>query len=136
MKKEMTAIAEVEKLDDVLAFLDSFLEENECPMKTQIQLDVALEEMFVNVCNYAYTPNKGNVTISLSLASDPRGVLVTLTDSGVPYNPLLKEDPDTTLAAEDREIGGLGIFMVKKSMDEVFYEWTNNQNIFTMRKNW
>ena len=136
MARKLTTIAEVEKLDDVLAFLDSFLEENNCPPKPQMQLDVALEEMFINVANYAYSPEKGDVCIEIESSDNKNGVIVTLTDSGVPYNPLEKPDPDITLSVAERQIGGLGIFMVKKSMDEVSYEYKNNQNIFKMKKFW
>ncbi len=135
MTKKLTITAEVEKLDEVLGFLDSFLEESNCDIKTQMQLDVALEEMFVNVAHYAYAPEKGDVCIEVENTTDPEGVIVTLTDSGIPYDPLAKEDPDVTLSAADRQIGGLGIFMVKKSMDEVFYERKDGKNIFRMRKN-
>ncbi len=135
MGKKITITAEVEKLDEVLGFLDSFLEDSGCGMKEQMQLDVALEEMFVNVAHYAYTPQKGDVSIELESSEDPKGVIVTLSDSGTPYNPLAREDPDVTLSAAERQIGGLGIYMVKKSMDEVFYEHKDGKNIFRMRKN-
>ena len=135
MAKKLTTIAEVEKLDDVLAFLDSFLEENNCPPKPQMQLDVALEEMFINVANYAYSPEKGDVCIEIESSDNKNGVIVTLTDSGVPYNPLEKPDPDTTLSSEERQIGGLGVFLVKKNMDDVTYEHKNGKNVLTMIKN-
>ena len=135
MTRKLTVSAEIEKLDEVMGFLDSYLEENGCGMKEQMQLDVALEEMFVNVAHYAYAPDKGEVTIEIIPAENPTGVIVSLTDSGIPYDPLAKEDPDVSLPASERQIGGLGIFMVKKSMDEVFYERKDDKNIFKMRKN-
>ena len=132
--KEITLEARVENLDRVLTFLDTELEELECPIKEQTMLDIALEEMFVNVAHYAYTPEVGIVNIRLEVLEEPLGVEITLTDSGVPYDPLAKADPDITLSAEEREIGGLGIYMVKKSMDEVAYKHENGQNIFSMKK--
>ncbi|MBO6137869.1 MAG: ATP-binding protein [Lachnospiraceae bacterium] len=132
--KEITLEARVENLDQVLMFLDTQLEEMGCPFKEQTQLDIALEEMYVNVAHYAYTPDTGQVNIKLDVLDDPSGVELTLTDSGVPYDPLAKEDPDVTLSAEEREIGGLGIYMVKKSMDEVAYKHVDGKNIFSMKK--
>ena len=132
--KEITLEAKVENLDKVLLFLDTTLEELECPFKEQTQLDIALEEMYVNVAHYAYTPGTGIVNIKLEVLEDPTGVELTLTDSGVPYDPLAKEDPDVTLSAEERAIGGLGIYMVKKSMDEVAYKHVDGKNIFSMKK--
>ncbi len=132
--KEITLEAKVENLDKVLLFLDTTLEELECPFKEQTQLDIALEEMYVNVAHYAYTPDTGIVNIKLEVLENPMGVELTLTDSGVPYDPLAKEDPDVTLSAEEREIGGLGIYMVKKSMDEVAYKHVDGKNIFSMKK--
>ncbi len=131
---ELTIEAKVDNLDDVLAFVDRNLEEAECPMKVQVQIDVAVEEIFVNIANYAYTPDIGNARIVLSIAETAPEVAITFYDRGIPYNPLAKEDPDVTLSAEERQIGGLGIFMVKNSMDETEYQHTDGQNVFTMRK--
>ena len=103
-------------------------------MKVQMQIDIAVEEIFVNVAHYAYTPNVGKVKIRLEKPADSTGVDITFIDSGIPYDPLAKPDPDVTLSAEERQIGGLGIFMVKKSMDSMLYEYTDGQNILTMRK--
>ncbi len=121
-----------ENLNSVIGFIDEILEQNECSMKAQMQIDVAVEEMFVNVAHYAYTPDTGNVLIECSV--DDGVASITLTDCGVQYDPLEKPDPDVTLSAEERQIGGLGIFMVKKSMDEVYYEYKDGKNIFTMKK--
>ena len=119
-------------LPEAIAYVEAFLEQEECPMKAMMQITVCVEEMFVNVAHYAYAESNGDVT--LTLACTDRMFSLTLTDHGKPFDPLAKEDPDITLAAEDRMIGGLGIFMVKKSMDEVSYERSNGQNIFTMKK--
>ncbi|MCR4908918.1 MAG: ATP-binding protein [Lachnospiraceae bacterium] len=131
---ELTIEAAVDRLDDVLEFVDRNLEEAECPPKVQIQIDVAVEEIFVNIANYAYTPKTGDARIVLSIAESAPEVSITFFDRGIPYNPLAKEDPDVTLSAEERKIGGLGIFMVKKSMDVTEYQYKEGQNVFTMRK--
>ncbi len=133
-EKMITLEARVENLDEVLAFLDAHLEAQDCSIKVQTQLDIALEEMFVNVAHYAYTPDVGMVSISYTALSEPNGAQITLIDSGIPYNPLAKDDPDITLSVEERQIGGLGIYMVKQSMDEVAYKHEDGKNIFTMTK--
>ena len=131
---ELTLDAKVENLDNVLAFVDKFLEELGCPMKTQMQIDISVEEMFVNIANYAYTPKTGQASIRVETEKDPAAISITFIDHGVPYNPLAKPDPDVTLPAMERQIGGLGIFMVKKSMDSMEYEYRDGQNILTIRK--
>ncbi len=125
----------MDNLDDVLMFIDGILEENECNMKVQMQIDVAVEEIFVNIASYAYTPDVGMATIQAEILEDPKRIEITFIDKGIPYNPLAKEDPDTTLSAEERQIGGLGIYMVKKSMDAMRYEHTDGHNILTLVKN-
>ena len=132
--KELTLEAKVANLQQVLDFVDENLKSMRCPMKILMQIDVAVEEIFVNVASYAYTPNTGSVTIRMDLQEKPRAVVITFIDSGVPYNPLAKEDPDVSLSAEERSIGGLGIFMVKKTMDKMEYEYTDKQNILKMYK--
>ncbi|MBO5551128.1 MAG: ATP-binding protein [Lachnospiraceae bacterium] len=131
---KITIEAKVENLNEVLAFVDEKLEENDCPMKVQMQIDVAVEEIFVNIASYAYNPTTGPATISAVVSKDPLEVTISFMDNGVPYDPLAKEDPDVTLSAEERQIGGLGIYMVKKSMDDVAYEYRDGQNIFTIKK--
>ena len=131
---ELTLEAKTENLDKVLSFVDEHLEEQECPMKTQMQIDIAVEELFVNIAHYAYSPEVGPVTIRVEVQKEPLAVTITFIDHGVPYDPLAKEDPDITLSAEERQIGGLGIFMVKKSMDDIAYEYKDGQNILYIKK--
>ena len=131
---ELLVEADNKNLAAVLAFVDSHLESADCPMKIQMQIDVAVEEIFSNIANYAYAPGTGDATIKVNVTGEPPVAEIKFIDSGMEYNPLEKEDPDITLAAEDRPIGGLGVFMVKKSMDEVQYNYENGQNIFTIRK--
>ena len=132
--KELTIAATVENIEAVTDFVNEQLEALDCPMKAQMQLDIAIDELFGNIAHYAYHPNVGDATVRLEVAEDPRAVLLTFIDRGVPYDPLAKADPNTGLSAEEREIGGLGIFMVKKTMDDMFYEYSEGQNILTIKK--
>ena len=132
---ELTILAALENLDQVLAFVDAELEKLDCPMKTQIQIDVAVEELFVNIAHYAYVPSQGSATIRVQPDEEKRSLAITFIDSGTPYDPRAKPDPDVTLSAEERQIGGLGIFMVKKSMDGMEYEYKDGKNILTIHKN-
>ena len=114
--------------------IDQLLESMDCPMKAQVQVDVAIDEIFANIANYAYPDGNGKATIRYEPLKEPNGIQLTFIDSGVPFNPLEVKEPDTTLSAEEREIGGLGIFMVRKSMDDVQYEYKDRHNILTVRK--
>ncbi len=131
---EMTLEAKVENLDRVLSMVEEFLNELHCPLRTQMRLAVVVEELYVNIASYAYTPGTGDATIRIEAERDPLTIVITLIDSGVPYDPLQKPDPDVTLAAKDRKIGGLGIFMAKKIMDEMKYQRKDGRNILTVRK--
>ncbi len=133
--KELKIDALVENLDQVLAFVDAELEAMECSMKTQMQIDVAVEELFVNIASYAYAPETGDAIIGVESFQDPQRVEITFIDEGIEYDPLKKEDPDVTLAAEERQIGGLGIYMVKKSMDNMEYKRQDGKNILKITKN-
>ena len=133
--KELAIDARIEKLDEVLDFVNEELEAEDCPLKEQMQLDIAVEEIFVNIAHYAYPDTTGKAVIRMDIQENPAVVEITFIDWGTAYNPLEKTDPDVTLSAEDREIGGLGIYMVKKSMDHVSYEYKDGQNIFTIQKN-
>jgi serine/threonine-protein kinase RsbW len=99
-----------------------------------MQLDIAVEELYVNIARYAYHPEIGNATVRCTVGGDPLQVTVQFLDGGKPYNPLLNEDPNVTLTAEERSIGGLGIYMVKKSMDEIEYQYLEEKNVLTIRK--
>ena len=103
-------------------------------MKTQLQVDVAIDELFGNIAHYAYNPEVGAATVRVEVTEDPLSVVITFIDNGVPYDPLAKADPDITLSAEERQIGGLGIYMVKKSMDDISYQYKNGQNILRIKK--
>lgn len=130
--RELILPVRVENLESVLEFVNAFLKEVNCPKTVQYELDVAVEELFVNVAHYAYKPEEGQITIQADISDDM--VTIVFTDSGKPYNPWVKEDPDITLSAEERGIGGLGIYMVKKSMDEVGYAYEDGKNVVTIKK--
>ena len=131
--KELILEAKTDNLPQVLEFVDGELERLNCPMKIQMQIDVAVEEIFVNISKYAYHPKSGEATIQVEVEDEPLTVCLTFIDNGVPYDPLAKNDPDVTLSAEERQIGGLGVFIVKKSMDDVSYEYKDGKNILKLK---
>ena len=132
--KELNIAATVENIETVTDFVNEQLEALDCPMKAQMQIDIAIDELFGNIAHYAYNPEIGKATVRVEVVEDPLAVVITFIDKGVPYDPLAKDDPDITLSAEERGIGGLGIFMVKKTMDEIAYEYKDGQNILTIKK--
>ncbi|MBQ7850782.1 MAG: ATP-binding protein [Clostridia bacterium] len=132
--KKLVLTAEVDRMDDVLDFINAELEEHDVPMKTIMQIDIAVEELFVNIAHYAYNPEVGEAVVTVEVEEDPPCAVIRFVDRGKPYDPLSREDPDVTLGVEEREIGGLGIYMVKKSMDEASYAYEDGQNILTIRK--
>jgi len=132
--EEIKVEAKVENVGAVTDFVNLQLEKYDCPMKAQTQIDIAIDELFSNIAHYAYHPEVGEATVRLEVIDDPLSVVITFEDHGVPYNPLEKEDPDTSLSAEEREIGGLGIFLVKKSMDHIVYEYREGKNILKIKK--
>ena len=132
--KELNIAATVENIETVTDFVNEQLEAYDCPMKAQMQIDIAIDELFGNIAHYAYNPEIGKATVRVEVIEDPLAVVITFIDKGVPYDPLAKADPNTTLSAEEREIGGLGIFMVKKTMDEITYEYKDGQNILAIKK--
>ena len=129
-----TFSAKIEALSDVLSFVDLALESYDCPMKLQMAICVAIEEVFVNVAHYAYGDGEGDVRLGIGFDEQSRDITFRLSDGGVPFDPLKKPDPDITLSAEKREIGGLGIFITKKTMDTVTYAYEDGENILTMIK--
>lgn len=131
---ELEIEALTDNLQTVLDFVDGHLEKMGASMKAQMQLDVAVEELFVNIAHYAYAPDTGMAVIHVEEFDEKHQISITFTDQGKPYNPLEKPDPDVTLSADEREIGGLGIFMVKKSMDDMRYEYKDGQNTLTITK--
>ncbi len=132
--KELTIAATTENIETVTEFVNEQLEALDCPMRARIQIDIAIDELFGNIAHYAYNPEVGSATVRVEVIRNPLAVIITFIDKGVPYDPLQNADPDVTLSAEERQVGGLGIYMVKKSMDEISYEYKNGQNILTIKK--
>lgn len=132
--KNLTIDATIKNMDPVLDFVNRELEAINCPIADSISIAIAVEELFVNITHYAYNPEVGQAQIICEVEDDPTTVIITLLDGGKPYNPLQRDDPDITLSAEQRDMGGLGIFMVKQSMDNVNYEYKDGKNIITIRK--
>lgn len=135
MKKVITAKAVVENVPVITDMAAEALESVDCPMKTMVQLQIVLDEIISNIARYAYKGTEtGDLTVILEVEGEPSVASVTFIDEGRPYDPLAKEDPDITLSADEREIGGLGIFMVKKTMDSMTYERRDNRNVLTVTK--
>lgn len=132
--KELTISATVENIEKVTDFVNSQLEEVDCSPKAQMQINIAIDELFGNIAHYAYNPETGFATVRVEVTKEPVSVIITFIDHGIPYDPLKQCDPDITLSSEERKIGGLGIFMVKKTMDEITYEYKDGQNIIRIRK--
>ena len=133
--KELKIEATPQNLDSVIQFVDEQLEEYGCGMKQQMAIDLAVEELFVNIAHYAYNPDTGYASVLVDVIKDPLSVEITFIDNGRQYDPLAKDDPDITLPINKRKKGGLGIFMVKKSMDDIHYEYADGKNILTIKKN-
>lgn len=129
--KELTVWAAAANLDAVLEFISTELEAHGCPVGLQTKILIAAEEVFVNIAHYAYPMNAGRATIRISVEER---VVIQFEDSGLPFNPLMHEEPDIAAASDQREIGGLGIFMVKQIMDEVQYRREGDKNLLTMKK--
>lgn len=130
----ITVPAELDELQTVQEFVERHLKAAGCPAKAEIAIQVAVEELYVNIAHYAYAPDHGEATISCGIKGAPRTAIIRFEDAGKPFNPLEKEDADTSLDAEEREIGGLGILMVKRSMDHISYEYRDGKNILTIQK--
>lgn len=132
--EKITVDALLENLQTVIDFATEKLEERDCSMKVVMQTELVIEEIFVNIASYAYHPEIGPATFCMEFEENPHALLMTFIDSGKPYNPLEQDAPDTTLGVDEREIGGLGIFLVKKNVDEISYEYADGKNILRMKK--
>ena len=126
---ELIIEATTENMDAVLDFVNERIADS--PSKIQNQIGIAVDEIFSNIARYAYHPETGGATVRVTVDEN---ITIEFEDSGTPYNPLTEENPDTTLSAEEREPGGLGIFMVKNLMDSVEYRREGSKNILTIRK--
>ena len=134
MKKEMEIEALPDNFEEVVIFVEDQLEGTACTNKVKMQLKLAIEEIFVNIAHYAYGEETGTAKVVSELDSEQGELKVRFIDQGIPFDPLKKEDPNTNLTIEDRQVGGLGIFLVKKLMDKVEYEYSDGCNILTITK--
>ncbi len=133
--REITVNAGLDKIEEVTVFVNDQLSVLGCSDQIRIQVDVAIDEIFGNIARYAYNPETGNATVRIHVEEEPLRVIITFIDNGKPFDPLTADIPNTTsLPAKERPIGGLGLFMVKKMMDDVAYSYENGQNILTIRK--
>lgn len=132
--KTLVVPAETKELDEINAFIDGELERYGCSTKVRMQVALAVEEIFVNIASYAYHPEVGEARIDVDAGGDPPTITVRFLDRGKPFNPLAKADADTTLSAEERGVGGLGILLVKKNMDDVSYSYEDGKNVLTIKK--
>ena len=131
---ELCVKASIRNIDEVTGFVNHQLRQMGCSKRSLLQIDVALDELFSNICRYAYDDVVGNVLVSVEELEDGDSVQITLVDKGIPFDPLAVKDPDVTLKLQERTIGGLGIFMVKRTMDDVQYEYRDGKNILTVVK--
>ena len=132
--KSITVDATLENLEKVKSFIEQELEASGCPVKAMMQISMAAEEIYVNIAHYAYKPGIGKATIICSVEGNPLQVILEFLDNGRPFDPLAVSEADTTLPAGERKIGGLGILLVKKSMDQISYAYKGGQNILTLKK--
>ena len=132
--KEWTFEARTDRIPWLTEQVDGLLESLDCPMRAQMQIDVAIDELLANIASYAYGTGKGEVTVRFDFEPGDRTVVLTFIDSGIPYDPLAKPDPDVTLEVDKRSVGGLGIFLVKKTMDDMTYARLDGRNVLTIHK--
>ena len=132
--KEITVQATLENIAVVTDYVNAELDRINCPEDKKVQIDIAIDEIFGNIANYAYAPEEGPATVRMEAEADPMRISITFIDHGIQYNPLSAEDPDVTLSARERRAGGLGVFMVKNMMDTVTYDYRDEENILTICK--
>jgi len=133
--KSLIVTAQEDNLEEVTAFVDEELKAFGCSKKIQMQIEIAIEEIFANIIHYAYHPELGDAEIRCEVLGDPLRVVIQFLDHGRPFNPLEKEDADTSVEALEQREGGLGIFLVKNNMDGVSYRYEDGSNILTVEKN-
>lgn len=134
-EKILVVDAVVENIEKVTEFVNGYLKLWGCPAKARAQIDIAIDELFGNIAKYAYRQQPGVAVVQIEVTKEPLAVIITFTDHGTPFDPLANADPDITLGAEKRQTGGLGIYMVKQSMDQVIYAYRDGKNILQIRKN-
>ena len=131
--REITIEAKLEKVEEVLKFVNTELESRGVPFDVLQRIDLALEEIVVNICSYAYPEGQGIAIVAVSFPKE-NVIQLDIKDRGIPYDPLKKPDPDISIPLKQSKIGGLGIYMTKKSMDEIAYEYEDGYNHMTLIK--
>lgn len=134
MYKELITAAKVENLSAVNAFVEGLLVDTACSPKTQMQIELVVEEIFVNIASYAYGDGEGEAILRGRIIEAPQGLELIFMDKGAPYDPLSRMDPDINADMEERSIGGLGIFLVKKNVDAIQYSYKDGRNVLRIRK--
>ena len=129
----LTLPNDINTIPQLSEFIDLNCEELGVDMVDTMNINLALEEAVVNVMSYAY-PEGTEGTVDIELTTDRKDMVFTITDSGTPFDPTQKEEVDTTLSAEERPIGGLGIHLVRKLMDDISYQYVDNKNVLTLKK--
>jgi len=135
LAEQISVPASTGKMDETLSWIDAHLDSAGFGKKPRSNVMLAAEEIFVNIANYAYTGSGGEGLVTIHFSMTESGAQIVFTDDGAPYDPLSRDDPDVTLTAEERKIGGLGIYLVKKMMDSVEYRYDDGKNILTIKKN-
>jgi anti-sigma regulatory factor (Ser/Thr protein kinase) len=130
--REITLPAALDNLDRLLEWIETVLADYSCPARTSRQIAMATEEIFVNIANYAYPGKTGDATLRTGRAG--KSIVVQFEDGGIPFDPLAWPNPQTKASIEERTIGGLGIFLVKKTMDRVSYARVEGKNQLTFYK--
>ena len=131
---EIKVEAKTENLAKVSGFIEAHLKNTECRPSAKMQIHLAVEEIFVNIASYAYYPGTGDTIVRVEVQDDPLTIVIEFIDRGRPFDPLAKDNPDVTLSAEERKIGGLGIFLTRKMMDQIDYQYKDGKNILTLKK--
>lgn len=132
--KELTVEATVRNIPAVTDFVDEALDTMGCSQRIQTQINIAIDELFSNIAHYAYNPATGPATVQVEVEKNPLAVVVTFIDRGKPYDPLSAREPDLSLDLMQRPVGGLGIFLVRRTMDDVSYEYRDGRNILRIKK--
>lgn len=132
--RDLKLNASKDTLYTVLDVIEAHLDKNGCPDSVKLELLIAVEEIYMNIANYAYGGEAGEVTVQMEISQDPKVCQVIFKDKGIPYDPLKREDPDISLSPQERGIGGLGIYMVKQLMDRVEYRYEDETNILLLER--
>ena len=132
--ESLTIVAEVKNLETVNDFVLGQLKEYGCPKNVLLQIRLAVEEIFVNIASYAYDPSVGPAEVRCEVLEDPLRVIIQFLDGGKPFDPLAREDADISEDGLMMREGGLGILLVKETMDDVSYTYENGKNILTILK--